>query len=161
MTVTHQATGRRKEITVDSRLSGKREAKEIKDLVAKAEHMKLLDQAEENIILSENRLIALCKKNIFDAQSKPAEKELLAKVESALDYIKDYSNSHESKTASLYDEILESSNKASNSVFTVRSSHILRMDKMTPIHLIREGYGYLQSSSEDNMTWSCLERHTI
>jgi molecular chaperone DnaK len=109
VTGTHNQTGKQEEVTIDYKSCGKRKEKEINDLVAKAENMKLLDQAEENRILSTNRLKAICNKIKLDAQNKPEEEveNLLLKVENCLDWMKDYPNAHESQVVSQYDQILE------------------------------------------------------
>ena len=113
VTVTHKESGNQIEASIDSRSSGKRDAKEISEMITKAERMKLSDQAQENRIFAMNKFISLCKEIKFDAQTQDSEEntKLLETVEDCLDWIEDFPNASESQILARYEQLLKESNK--------------------------------------------------
>ena len=109
VTAIHRSSKRKQGITVDSRASGTMSEAEIDDLVAKAEKMKILDETEENRVLSMNRLTSLCNKIKFDAQAKPREtvENILKQVDDCINWITNHTNAEEAHFVAKHETLLE------------------------------------------------------
>ena len=95
VTATHNQSGRKKAISIDSKSSGRMSSEEINNLVKKAEEMRVFDEYEESRVVCQNKLQTFCRNLELEFQCITVSRNMQLRVSGCLDWLSNNPNANE------------------------------------------------------------------